>query len=293
MIRGIDFYDHILSFSKDFENVRFLNETITHMEGGIDVAVVQTDVGRYKADYVFNSTTLFNPPMSKDDSLLQHFLGWVIKTDKPIFDSTTGTLMDFSIPQTHGTTFMYVLPTSSNEALVEHTLFTPETLTEEEYAEGLEDYIQNTLLIKNYKVLHKEYGVIPMSKAKFQSSPENRIINIGTAGGSTKASTGYTFQFVQKSCDTIVKFLQSDKSLPVSKSFRERVFHWYDLTLLEVLLSGRLEGKAIFEAMFRKVEPERILAFLGNESTFIDEFIIMNSVPFAPFFRSGLTELKP
>jgi lycopene beta-cyclase len=66
---------------------------------------------------------LFTPKINTQNSLLQHFEGWVIKTKKPSFNSKIGTLMDFRLNQEHGTTFMYVLPTSAKEALVEYTLF--------------------------------------------------------------------------------------------------------------------------------------------------------------------------
>lgn len=291
MIRGIDFYSHVLDFAKTFPNVEFLQETIQSIEGTANSGKVTTDKAEYRAEYIFNSTPLLNPKMDTSNSLLQHFMGWVIETPVPVFDEKVGTLMDFTVGQSHGTTFMYVLPTSNQKALVEYTFFTPETLNKTEYEKGLKDYIENTLRIFNYKITEQEFGVIPMSKARFSASAGARVINMGTAGGQTKASTGYTFQFVQKRSGKIVKELAA--GLPVSSktTFREKVYSWYDQTMLEVLLSGRMEGRDIFDAMFRKVDPERILAFLGNESTLIDEFLIMQSVPKMPFTISGIKEL--
>ena len=45
-----------------------------------------------------------------------------------------------------------------------------------------------------------------MTNYKF-SKGENRIINIGTAGGQTKGSSGYTFQFIQKHSEKIIDAL--------------------------------------------------------------------------------------
>jgi len=197
------------------------------------------------------------------------------------------------LDQKHGATFMYVLPTSSNKALVEYTLFSPELLDKQEYKTALKKYISEELSIKEFEITHEEFGVIPMSLAKFEASPKNkeRIINIGTAGGYTKASSGYTFQFVQKHTELMIEALKHGKSPLIKPSFREKMFHWYDKTVLDVMLSKKMTGKEIFSIMFKKLAPEKILAFLGNESTFWQELKTMNSVPLIPFVSSALKQL--
>jgi lycopene beta-cyclase len=293
MIQSGDFYRNALEFIQGFSNVRFVQEQILEImeEGG--KGIVQTGKGSYSAEYVFNSTSLFYPKMTEENTLLQHFLGWYIQTEKPIFDPKVGTLMDFTLPQTHGTTFMYVLPTQENFALVEYTLFTERVLKEEEYQDALKSYIQEKLVINQYEIIHSEFGVIPMSLAKFPShlGKNKRIVNIGTAGGYTKPSTGYTFQFVQKHIGLILEQLKQNQSPIVTLSFREKMFEWYDRTLLDVLLTKSLSGEQIFSSLFKQVEAERILAFLANETGFWEEFIIRNSVPQFPFVFSGMKQL--
>ena len=142
-------------------------------------------------------------------------------------------------------------------------------------------------------MLHEEYGVIPMSLAHFERNPNNqrRIVNIGTAGGYTKASSGYTFQFIQKNCKSMILDLKKS-DFPMQKpSFRNKMFAWYDRTLLDVIINDKMLGSEIFAIMFKKLSPERILAFLGNESRFVDDVKIMNSVPLWPFITSGLKQL--
>jgi lycopene beta-cyclase len=293
MIQSGDFYSLVLDFAKKFDSVTFSNEKITDISVQGNDALVKTDKGEYAAEYVFNSTGLFNPEMSEKNTLLQHFLGWYIKTDIPVFDSKIGTLMDFRLNQQHGTTFMYVLPTSSTEALVEYTLFSERTLEEKEYITELENYIRDSLKISDYEITHREYGVIPMSKARFKryQGKGNKIINLGTAGGFTKPSTGYTFQFVQKHVVQVAERLKRNQSPAINPSLRERMFFWYDMTLLDVLLTRKLSGEQIFSSLFKKVSPERILAFLANESSFWEEFKIRNSVPLLPFVTSGMKQL--
>ena len=294
MIQGIDFYQFVLSFAKDFKNVTFKYEGITKIESNEDEAFVETENENYLAAYVFNSTTLFNPEINTKNSLLQHFTGWVIKTEQPTFNSDIGTLMDFSIHQKHGTTFMYVLPTSSTEALVEYTLFTEKILKKEEYKAALENYIKDDLKINNYEITHTEFGIIPMSLAKFVRNPDrtNRIVNIGTSGGFTKASSGYTFQFIQKNSELIISNLRNNLLPNPEMTFREKMFAWYDRTLLEVLLTRARTGKEVFALLFSKRSPEKILKFLGNESSITDDIKIMSALPIIPFLIGGLKQLR-
>lgn len=294
MIKGLDFYNLVLNFAKKFNNVTFKFEEVQKIETDVDHAKVKTEKGNYLAQFVFNSTPIFNPKMDASNSLLQHFEGWVIKTKKAKFNNEVGTLMDFSVSQKHGTTFMYVLPTSAHEALIEYTLFTEKLLDKEYYRIALEKYIKEDLKIDNYEILHQEFGIIPMSLAKFLRNPkaEKRIINIGTAGGFTKASSGYTFQFIQKNTEKIIHNLLLGKSPNPEITFRESMYQWYDRTVLEVIISKKMQGKDIFYKMFKKLSIEQILKFLGNESSLTDDLRIISSLPVKPFLIAGIKRLS-
>lgn len=294
MIKGIDFYNHILSLAKKFENVHFKFENIKTIKTENSYAIVETENTKYLSEYVFNSTNLFNPIINTENSLLQHFEGWVIKTEKPTFNNKIGTLMDFRLNQKYVTTFMYVLPTTSNEALIEYTLFSEKVLDKEQYKIELKNYIRDYLKIDQYEITHKEFGIIPMSTSQFLRSPkyEEKIINIGTAGGFTKASSGYTFQFIQKNTVKIINNLIKGNFPNPKITFRDKMFQWYDRTMLEVMISQKMTGKEIFTIMFKKISLEKILAFLGNESKFIDDIKIMNSLPKRTFLLAGIKKLR-
>lgn len=291
MIQGIDFYNFVISFAKKFANVTFLQESIARITSDENSASVKTTDNSYSGNIVFNSTTIFNPAITEKNSLLQHFKGWVIKTEKPVFTPEVGRLMDFRVSQENGATFMYVLPTSTTEALVEYTLFSKTVLAKEKYTSALKKYIKQELKIEEYTIAHEEFGVIPMSLAKFEKNPKKNIINIGTAGGFTKASSGYTFQFIQKDVAEIVANLKSNKNPELKVSFQNKRYNWYDRTLIDVLLSDKLTGKEIFTKIFKKNSPEKILAFLGNESTLSEDIAIMKSLPLKPFLIAGMKQL--
>lgn len=292
MIRGIDFYDEVLSFAKNFNTVKFKTGSIESFKENPNSVEIMVEGISYEADFIFNSTSLFHPEIDKSNTLLQHFEGWVIKTKTPEFDPKVGTLMDFSLDQKDGSTFMYVLPTSDTEALIEYTLFSPELLTKEAYKTAIRKYILEDLSINNYEILHTEFGVIPMTMAQFKRSSNNaRIINIGTAGGYTKASSGYTFQFIQKNSAEIVQRLLENKSPVIQKKMSDTIFDWYDRTLLEVLISRKASGKQIFATMFSKLQPNQIFPFLGNESSLLIDLQIMKTLPIFIFLKAGIKQL--
>ena len=291
MIQGIDFYNFIINYAKKFKNVSFVQESINSIDNIDKKAVLKTTKNTYTANYIFNSTNLFNPKINEQNSLLQHFKGWVIKTEKPVFNPEIGRLMDFRVSQENGATFMYVLPTSATEALVEYTLFSPRVLEREVYTSELKKYIKEELGIDNYTLIHQESGVIPMSLEKFEQNPKLNVINIGTSGGYTKGSSGYTFQFIQKNIIEIINNLVEGNNIIQQTSFKNKYYQWTDRTLIDVLLSNKLTGKDVFTKMFQKVPAEKILAFLGNESSFIEDLKVFTSFPVKPFLTSGIKQL--
>ena len=73
MIRGIDFYKHVMDFASSFDNVDFKYTEIEKIDAEGDKAQVKTASGTYTAAFVFNSTALLHPEMNPENSLLQHF----------------------------------------------------------------------------------------------------------------------------------------------------------------------------------------------------------------------------
>ncbi|MGK2863000.1 MAG: lycopene cyclase family protein, partial [Chitinophagaceae bacterium] len=133
-----------------------------------------------------------------------------------------------------------------------------------------------------------EFGVIPMTNEKVDFGSD--VWQIGTAGGQTKASSGYTFQFIQKQSQQIVEYLISGKSLLAMPRTAKR-FGFYDHTLLDILYNNTLPGKEIFEQLFKKNKPQQVLRFLDNESSLFDELKIISSLPTWPFLKAALRQL--
>lgn len=294
MIRGEDFYAYCLNVLQSKPNIKLRAGKIADLGDTPTGAFVVVDGERLEAKYVFNSVLRMSSEqlalVQNKHHLLQHFKGWVIQTVEPIFDPTRATFMDFTVSQEHGTTFMYVLPTSTTTALVEYTLFTEALLEDAAYDAALKDYISNRLGINTYTVEHVEFGIIPMTNADF-SSKHTRVINLGVAGGQAKPSSGFAFQFIQRRTAAIVAQLVKGEVPDQRLSLQDKKFLLYDSTLLHVLTRKQMAGDAVFSAIFQKNPMQRVLRFLENRSSLIDDLQIMSSVPTQIFMQAAIKEM--
>ena len=290
MIRGIDYYNFCLNIISTAPGVEILYAPVEEFQQHPESATVRAGGVLYTADFIFNSI-LLDPPKALNGKyyLLQHFKGWIIETENDFFKTDEATLMDFRPSQEHGTTFVYVMPLTARRALVEYTLFSNSLLSEEKYTAGLKLYISTYLKNGQYKVVEEEFGIIPMTNHRFKNT-EGRIINLGTAGGQTKASSGYTFRFIQKNSVNIVESLiKYEDPFHIKVSGKKR-FEWYDSVLLNILNYKKLEGDFIFRQLFKKNRPEVILRFLDNETSLLEEFRLLNTLPQWPFMKAGVAE---
>jgi lycopene beta-cyclase len=287
MLRGIDFYNHCKNQLAQYSNIKFVIDDVKAIRNVSNHIEVETTKNIYTSRYAFCSTLLQEPMLStKQDYLLQHFKGLIIETSTPFFDANTATYMDFTINQQHGTSFVYVLPLSNKKALVEYTLFTATELTTEEYDKGLNDYISQNLKIADYKTLEVEQGIIPMTDYKFPTHDKN-IIFIGTAGGCTRPSTGYTFTYIQRQATALAAALAENKEIsasilmPISKKSR-----FYDAVFLGVLSKNNKQFADYFSMLFAKTKIINVLRFLDDKSNFWNDIKIILAMPKWPFIKS-------
>ncbi len=287
MIRGLDFYNHCFSIINRAKNVTVMYGEVS----GIDAenGIVSSADEQYKADYIFSSVLLQPPSLQKGQFyLLQHFRGWWIETETDVFNPAEADMMNFRTSQQHGCTFVYVLPVTKRRALVEYTLFTEQELQPEEYDEGLKTFISEKLQLTNYSIHEVEHGIIPMTNIRFPAKL-GKVIFMGTAGGQTKASTGYTFQFIQKQSAAIVAALIKNGIPQIAASPKR--FSFYDSVLLRVLHERKLSGADLFYKMFLKNKASKVLRFLDNETSFTEELQIMNSTNKMVFVPAAIKEL--
>jgi lycopene beta-cyclase len=195
--------------------------------------------------------------------------------------------MDFDVPQMNGVTFMYVLPFTKNRALIEYTIFSEELIPRNTYSEQLDKYIGDKLGLdkEHYTVEREEFGKIPMEDRTYNPWYCDHVYSIGSVGGQTKPTTGYTFTRIQAQCKKIVQTLEQKKHLPEEwmSSYRFRV---YDIMLLSLLKNEPETTITIFGELFKRNRFDRILHFLDEKTNVFQEISIFSSLPYMPFFRS-------
>ncbi|MGO4817239.1 lycopene cyclase family protein [Flavobacterium sp. W22_SRS_FP1] len=285
MVQGLDFYNQVFDRVLNEPNIRFINQKVLDINEILTHVYVATETDSYTCDSLFNSIYRKSEVecQTKYPVLQQHFIGWFIKSEEAVFNPEQATFMDFSVEQKGNTRFMYVLPTSKTEALIEYTLFSPELLDKSEYEQEIQKYIQK-LGISKYEIVEKEQGSIPMSCYPFWKKNTKRVLNIGTAGGWTKASTGYTFKNSDKKSTQLIAFLQIEHDL--SKFHKKTKFWIYDLLLLDILDRHNELGASLFSSIFKKGPPSLIFKFLDEETSLCEDIQVILKCPKMPFIKA-------
>jgi lycopene beta-cyclase len=288
MLRSRDFYEFCLGKIKESKNFSFVQDDIKEMMAdGTVICQGQT----FKGKYIFNSAFVSIPKTTGKHHLLQHFTGWFVKSPEAIFDPQRPVLMDFRIDQKGDCRFMYVLPKNEHQALVEYTIFSDSLLEEAEYKAALETYCREVLKLDSYEIEETEYGVIPMTNEPIPKTQSGHVINIGTAGGHTKASTGYTFAFIQKKCRKIAANL-ADNKLPLDgldSKFDKYLL--YDSIFLRVLSEKNFPAWRVFSELFEKLPPKTVFDFLDENTSLLTDIRVMNSTHIPTFLKAALKEV--
>ena len=222
--------------------------------------------------FIFNSV---GDKIDNKSSLWQHFSGIEIETSKDFFDEKIFNLMDFDCDQKNSVHFFYTLPFSKTKALIETTWISDLNNTSlNDYDIQLKDYIEDKLKIKNYKINYKETGAIPL----FHPNNIKKLnqIEIGTAGGMTRLSTGYTFLNIQEQSKYIRKNIENIKDTKIFSI--EKKYEFLDNIFLKVLKKNPERMAQIFYKMFNS-SPNTVINFLSNKSNILEDISIISKMP--------------
>ncbi len=232
-----------------------------------------------KNSIIFNS--VHEKELDKSE-LWQHFQGIEIETPKNIFDEEIINLMDFNCDQRNDVHFFYTLPFSKNKALVETTWLSDlEDKSLMDYDLQLENYVKNNLGIKNYKINFTEKGAIPLFHPILRNN--SKVINIGSAGGMTRLSTGYTFLNIQEHSKYIVKNIENINEVKIFNLGKK--YQFLDKIFLRVLEKHPEKMPKIFSNMF-KTSSNTIIKFLSNKSNMIEDLNIISKMPKLIFLKA-------
>ena len=237
--------------------------------------------------------------INPEQHLTQHFMGLQLAAQSPIFDENTVDLMHFK-SSSHGVHFMYVLPYSATEALVESTWLCNHH-HHEDYAEELHGYIAGRWPNVDFKVKYTEIGSlplvsskplpckpIPMRLAEHQNSLVP-IVNIGTRAGTARAATGYAFLETLADSARLAKLIE--QNLPLTAFKRNKIDAWMDALFLSFLDQHANLAADCFVQMFANCQPARLIRFLTGQANWADRLSVVRAMPAKPMLKQLLTSI--
>ena len=251
------FYQKIINKLKSNKNISFLKNV--------------KEIDQKKA-VVFNSV-----PKSKntENNLWQHFYGVEIETKNDFFDEEIFNLMDFACDQRNRVHFFYTLPFTKKKALVETTWISElNNSSLKDYDKQIDNYLSNHLNLRECKINFKEKGAIPLFREK--NIKNTKQINIGSAGGMTRLSTGYTFLNIQEHSKYIRENIEN---IEKTKLFQiDKKYDFFDKIFLKVLKNNSPKMGNIFYKMFES-SPNTVINFLSNQSNIYEDLAIISKMP--------------
>lgn len=274
-LRGKDFYAAVAETIRRSPNVT--------LKLGCPVDAALPD-----ADYVFDSRPRPLPPGGL--SFSQRFYGQFVRTDTAVFDPLCCTLMDFRVSQECGLHFIYVLPFSPTEALVENTYIQPldaAAVGAEQHRREITVYLREQYALDSFAAEREEAGAIPMTTQAFPKR-DGKVFFIGTAGGCAKPSSGYTFTRIQAQCRQIAEAAAAGKLDSFQEAPTSARFRFFDTVFLQALHDDPKAFPNYFTRLFSRVPPDTLTAFLSETSLWPSDFHILRALPLLPFLRAAI-----
>lgn len=292
-LAATDFYSHALATIALYPNVELrlgqrVADLVDHplpdeLYGLVSVATAEGPVrARHVVDSRGFSTGSAEAIEAKRAStwVPQQFVGIHIVADRPVFDPGECRLMDFGVDQSGGLRFMYVVPTSPFEALVEDVYMSETDLRRAGYFVEIEDYLlaEFGLASAEFRVIAEEGGYIPMTDHGFVRHPSSHVTRLGMLGGATRPSTGYTFLGIQRSCRRLVDSLIGD-----GVDVTEPACSLLDSIFLRFLSDRPDLAPKVFRLLFERVQIESLVRFLTERSGAGDHLRLILALPKLPF----------
>tara|TARA_R100000789_G_C3009413_1_gene150902 strand:- start:231 stop:1367 length:1137 start_codon:yes stop_codon:yes gene_type:complete len=283
MIKAKDYHQKLQDEIEESGDIEFITDEIQKIDPVTMKAKGQKK--SYGATHFFDSRVDPSYLESKKyTTIFQHFKGWEVETEKPVFTPDSFTMMDYRIKYPDATAFTYILPFTEKKALVEYTFFSPFLTEDKVYDEMLQQYFEKILKTKDFQIKSTETGVIPMTDFPFNKANTKQITKIGTGGGWVKPSTGYSFKNTEKRINRIIKNIKSGK-IPGENLINEK-FRKYDAIFLDVLTQNNQKGEEIFTKFYTKNSPQDIFKYLDEETTVSEDLKIMFSLYSFDFVKS-------
>lgn len=281
------FFDQLTALCLGSEKIDLkLNEEVRECQINTDCLNIITNLATYKTHKLVDTRP---PDLTKDcvykpQGMYQCFVGYEIECVQNIFDQTNACIMHDLKAHDTGVDFVYVLPFSKTSALIELTSFNQVPVNYEELRHSLDTYVKQTYKNITYRVLNEETGILPMFNIKKQSK-DQRILYAGIAGGSMRASTGYSFlnsvRIAQHQAESLIRsnhFIDKD---PIPKHYR-----LMDEVMLKVLNTSPKTADSLFYNFSSRVSSATYARFMTEKASALDLIKVIAAMPKLPFITA-------
>jgi lycopene beta-cyclase len=277
-------YDYISLSSADYlraceqtlsDNVKLVRATAENVSpeghGGSFSAMGQ----RYQANYIYDS----RPPRTTKEGLKQHFFGLEVRTKNPLKTPNIATLMDFRVDQSRGLHFIYALPYSDREILIESTMISKSLESEDWYRQAINQWLDQQG-IEIDTIVRQESGIIAMHSSLPIDPTMSRI---GAASGAVRQSSGYAFTHIQSQVSQLVEGIEKG-NFEVPKPLSSQL-NYMDNLFNGVLTSEPRLAVSLMMKTARSLNPEGFARFMLGQATLIDWIRVILSMPKIPFLK--------
>lgn len=256
---------------------------------------VRTRGGSVRAAAVLDARGPRCPEHVPDGRVLLHqrFVGQWVTADRPVFDPSTVTLMDFSgQDQSDRVHFVYVLPVSPTEALVESTVFTRDPADPTDHRAEIAAYVARRwhLTAADWHVREEEQGCIPMTDVP-TAAPTGRDGDrwhptgaVASVVGTTRPSSGYGFARSNRHGAVVAGHLAAGTPVP---AFEDRVrTRFLDTVFLRFLRDRPDQAAETFRRLVALPGP-LVVRFMSERSTLADDLRIVLALQRGPFLAAA------
>lgn len=289
------FYDHAQRAIATHPGAELRLGTSVHSvrdDGARGVEIVTGDGRRLRARTVLDSRPSrggAGPGTDAEVDLLQDFVGLHVRCDDAAFDPENVVLMDF-LPSQGDVRFVYVLPFSAHEALVESTAFTGRRVADADHDQTVREYLASTCGARPYRVIGRERGVVPMSTRPSRARVSANVTRIGQVGGMVKPSTGYSFEAVQRWSRRTARDLVSRRR-PRARPRRSWMLAM-DRMFLAYMQRCPGAMPEVFLRLFERVPADVLVRFLSDRCSARDAGQVIAAMPKIPMLATALARWR-
>lgn len=207
-------------------------------------------------------------------------------------------IMDATCEQRDGFRFIYCLPWSDTQILIEDTRYSDTSAFDpQEYRTEVFDYCRK----RNWRVksvLRQESAALPIPLFPFpepHSTEADWVVPIGMKGNFFHLTTGYSLPFAAQTAEIIARAAESHPDLsdvkirrvlsPLQDRLRQQSKYFALLNRMLFRAADPLQRWKVFSKFYRRPE-DLIFRFYAGELTKFDQIRILTGKPPVPVFRA-------